>query len=271
MKHIEEAIQLALEKASEHPYNPNVSYWDLERWGIDAYAEVICNLTDAYNSIYGEPTTIVDATESGIGGKFYFTTRVIIYKEKRILVTIDRLAQHIIPFDAIISCQPLDLSEQSISGGGYEQITTKSPTFGTIGNKIAILSTTKTDFVQRPIHVNTHVSLGVEISTNNMNNPTIDLWFGDNGNAVSKLVGIMKIILSDKNHTLSDEAEIETEEINLGDILSVSYPKEIEEIINRKKQNDETQAKKIAETQNNSGCMVVCLALVVSTICILML
>ena len=127
MKYTEEAIKHALEIASEHPYNPNVSYWDLERWGIDAYAEVICNITDGYNSIFGEPTTIVDATESGLG-KGYFTIRVIVYKEKRTLVTIDRLAQHVIPFDAIISCQPLDLSEQTISGGGYDRINTTAPT-----------------------------------------------------------------------------------------------------------------------------------------------
>ena len=156
-------------------------------------------------------------------------------------------------------------------GGGYDRINTTAPTFGTIGNKLALLSTTKTDFVQRPVHVHTNVSLWIEISTNDMNNPTIDLWFGDNGNAISKLLGIMNIILSDKNHALSDEAKIEIKEINLGDILSVSYPKEVEDIIERKKQKDELQAKKSAEIANNSGCMVFLLALVVSTICIFIL
>lgn len=269
MGKIEEVIGHASEKVSSKKEPVTFTYWGLQRYGVEAYGPVIYNLTDGYNAIFGEPTTIVDAFESGIGNG-YFASRIIVYKEKQTIVIIDRIKQCIIPFDAMSAYHPLDLTTQNFSGGGLEKVTSSNPTIGTVGNKLLTLNLRQTQYVEKPINVHTDVCYGFEITTNDMANPTIDIWLGDDANALSKLSGIMDIIFSAPNRKLSDDAKIETEEIEILDVLCLLYPDEFKVTIEEQLAKDAAKAKQQKEntaTSNNSGCMVAIIFMIISSIC----
>lgn len=117
MNTILSAIKYGLEDAPKSVFPIDVTGYEITNWYLKAYSNVINDVIAGYNHIFGVPTTFIQSTEEALGDK-KFASQIIVYKEKRILVYFDRMSHYVIPFDAISSCHPLDLSQHIITGGG---------------------------------------------------------------------------------------------------------------------------------------------------------
>ena len=208
---------------TEKPFYPTeTKISDLDNWKFEAYKILLDSLTDKYSDIYGTPARIIDVIND-FWGRFF--CRIIIYQDSRVIVSIDRICQMVIPFDSIIGFNTVDCSEHKRNG--Y-----------------------------------TNEAYGIEINTNNLSNPILFCFFETDTNSLTQFSGILNIIMQDAQYKNDSSAIIQKEDINLSQILVDTYP-DVVEIATKfeeklLKEKEELHEKEQAQKQiQNGGCMVI--------------
>lgn len=209
---------------TEKPFYPtDIKISEIEKCNFNAYKIILDSLTSRYSEIYGTPARTLDVIN--YSWRNSFLCRIIIYQESRVIVSIDRIAQMVIPFDSIIGFNTVDCSEQKRNGYISE-------------------------------------AYGIEINTNNLYNPTLFCFFEKQTNSLTEFSGILNIIMHDAQYKNDPSAKVQKEDINLSQILVDTYPDVIE--ISTKyeedflKEKEELREKENVQRQaQNGGCMVI--------------
>jgi len=249
---------------------PNVTIHDIKYWRFRAVEDILEEMTDYYSSAFGKPTRIVDITPESFSEKIFYG-RIIIYEDAKKIVIIDRISHTIIPFGSIIKYNPIDMSKVSVMGGDITSQWSVTPIIGasligsladgiTSGGIIGGASINK-EYTQNPYKTIMVEDYGLEITTSDMQEPSVYIFFDNDAYALSQFTNILEIILHNEDNKNDKSKKIFKQEIPFGEIYTRLYNKEIERL---KIEDEELQIQKAKEAEewrkqrntSSSGCMV---------------
>ena len=257
---------------------PYITIHDINYWRFKAIEDLLIEMTDYYSSVFGCPTRIIDITPESFSEKIFYG-RIIIYEDAKKIVIIDRISHTIIPFGSILKYNPIDMSKVSMIGGDLSSNWSVSPMIGAslIGSLAGGFSSggiiggaaISREYTQKPIRTFTVEDYGIEITTNDMQEPCVFVYFNNDTNAFSQFTNILEIILHNDENKNDNSKKIFKQDFQFGDIFSKLYSKEIvrlqledEELQKEKARNAEELRSK---NSSNSGCMVSLLIVIIAS------
>lgn len=261
---------------------PNVTIHDIKYWRFRAVEDILVEMTDYYSSAFGKPSRIVDITPESFSEKIFYG-RIIIFEDAKKIVIIDRISHTIIPFGSVIKYNPIDMSKVSVMGGDITSQWSVSPIIGAslIGNLADGITSggifggaaINKEYTQNPYKTITVEDYCVEITTSDMQEPSVFVFFDNDAYALSQFTSILEIIIHNEDNKNDKSKKIFKQEIPFGEIYTRLYSKEIERL---KIEDEELQMQKAKETEewrkqrntSSSGCMVSLLLAIIASFAI---
>lgn len=258
---------------------PYITIHDINFWRFKAIEDLLIEMTDYYSSVFGSPTRIIDITPESFNEKIFYG-RIIIYEDSKKIVIIDRISHTVIPFGSIIKYNPIDMSKVSMMGGDVSSNWSVSPIIGasligsltdgfSSGGIIGGAAINK-DYTQKPIRTFTVEDYGIEITTNDMQEPCVFVYFKDDANALSQFANILEIILHNEENKKDNSKKIFKQDILFGEIFTRLYSKEIVRLQLEDEELQKEKAKSAEEfrkqNSSNGGCMVTLLLAITTSV-----